>query len=137
MFVLNSSKVICVVGLVYVGLPLAVEFGKHRPVVGFDINPKRIVELHAGQDHTLECSPVQLNKAASQVRYSHQLQTLRTARFLSSRCPRRLTKPTARTWLHCSKPAKPWARCSKKAISLFTESTMYPARQLLWLAPDR
>ena len=45
---------VAVIGLGYVGLPLAVEFGKKRSVVGFDINVKRIAELQAGHDHTLE-----------------------------------------------------------------------------------
>ncbi len=56
-------KKITIIGLGYVGLPLAVEFGKHRSVLGFDINQQRIVELQSGQDHTLECSPAQLKEA--------------------------------------------------------------------------
>jgi UDP-N-acetyl-D-galactosamine dehydrogenase len=42
------------IGLGYVGLPLAVEFAKHYPVIGFDINKKRIDGLNQGHDHTLE-----------------------------------------------------------------------------------
>lgn len=49
-------KKICVIGLGYVGLPLAVEFGKSRSVIGFDNNPKRIKELNQGIDLTKECS---------------------------------------------------------------------------------
>lgn len=49
-------KKICVIGLGYVGLPLAVEFAKKRPVVGFDIKPQRIKELNEGHDPTLEVS---------------------------------------------------------------------------------
>ena len=56
-------KKIAIIGLGYVGLPLAVEFAKHRPVLGFDINQQRIAELNSGHDHTLECSPQQLNEA--------------------------------------------------------------------------
>lgn len=52
-----------IVGLGYVGLPLAVEFGKKRPVIGFDINVKRIGELQAGHDHTLETEPGKLRDA--------------------------------------------------------------------------
>lgn len=47
-------KIIAVIGQGYVGLPLALEFSKHQPVFGFDINPKRVHELNNGQDHTLE-----------------------------------------------------------------------------------
>ena len=50
-----TSKNIAIIGLGYVGLPLAVEFGKQRPVLGFDIASARIAELQAGRDHTLEC----------------------------------------------------------------------------------
>jgi UDP-N-acetyl-D-galactosamine dehydrogenase len=57
------DKKIAVIGLGYVGLPLAVEFGKHRPVIGFDIKPDRIAELRAGQDQTREVSPEELAEA--------------------------------------------------------------------------
>ena len=51
---------IAVIGLGYVGLPLVVVFGEKRPVVGFDINQKRIDELNAGQDLTREVSADEL-----------------------------------------------------------------------------
>jgi len=51
---------IAIIGLGYVGLPLAVEFGKKRPVVGFDINPARIAELLEGNDRTLEVASEEL-----------------------------------------------------------------------------
>ena len=54
---------IAIIGLGYVGLPLAVEFGKQRNVVGFDINAARIQELSAGRDSTLEVSPEELAEA--------------------------------------------------------------------------
>ncbi|MFM7403853.1 MAG: Vi polysaccharide biosynthesis UDP-N-acetylglucosamine C-6 dehydrogenase TviB [Erythrobacter sp.] len=57
-----TSKV-AIVGLGYVGLPLAVEFGKVRPVVGFDISSKRIADLRSGVDHTREVEPEDLRKA--------------------------------------------------------------------------
>jgi UDP-N-acetyl-D-glucosamine/UDP-N-acetyl-D-galactosamine dehydrogenase len=53
---------IAVIGLGYVGLPLAVEFAKKHQVVGFDINKARVLELRAGKDHTLEVSSDDLNK---------------------------------------------------------------------------
>ena len=52
-----------VIGLGYVGLPLAVEFGKTRPVVGFDVNRARIAELEAGHDATLEVPDAELAEA--------------------------------------------------------------------------
>ncbi|WP_316015303.1 nucleotide sugar dehydrogenase [Roseobacter sp. HKCCA0434] len=56
---LNSSR-IAVIGLGYVGLPLAVEFGKHRPVTGFDVKVERVAELRAGHDATREVSQADL-----------------------------------------------------------------------------
>ena len=59
----NNDASIGVIGLGYVGLPLAVEFGKHRPVVGFDINTQRIEALKRGEDATLEVSAEELAEA--------------------------------------------------------------------------
>jgi len=58
---------IAIIGLGYVGLPLAVEFGKKYKVVGFDINKVRISELSAGRDHTLETDEDDLKKVAASV----------------------------------------------------------------------
>ncbi|MDA8660032.1 Vi polysaccharide biosynthesis UDP-N-acetylglucosamine C-6 dehydrogenase TviB [Luminiphilus sp.] len=58
-----QDKTIAVIGLGYVGLPLAVEFGKQRPVIGFDIKPERIADLRAGNDKTREVSSEELAEA--------------------------------------------------------------------------
>jgi UDP-N-acetyl-D-galactosamine dehydrogenase len=55
---------IAVIGLGYVGLPLAVEFGKQRKVIGFDINATRIADLQCGKDNTLEVEPEEMAQAA-------------------------------------------------------------------------
>jgi UDP-N-acetyl-D-galactosamine dehydrogenase len=65
---INEQK-IAVVGLGYVGLPLAVEFGKVRPVLGFDIHETRIAELRSGKDSTLEVTSDSL-AAANYLEYS-------------------------------------------------------------------
>ena len=62
MFTLEDTK-IGIIGLGYVGLPLAVEFGKHYPTVGLDLKSERIAELKAGKDSTLEVSPEELREA--------------------------------------------------------------------------
>lgn len=72
---------IAIIGLGYVGLPLAVEFGKKGPVIGFDINQNRIDELKSGKDHTLEVSPEELQKA-EQLSFSANLDDLKTSNFL-------------------------------------------------------
>ncbi len=58
-----STPMIAVIGLGYVGLPLAAEFGKHRPVIGFDISAERIADLAAGHDVTCEVSSDELAQA--------------------------------------------------------------------------
>ena len=60
---------IAVIGLGYVGLPLAVEFGKKFETLGFDINAQRIAELQAGQDRTLETTAAELAQA-THLRYT-------------------------------------------------------------------
>ena len=59
----HSTTPIAVVGLGYVGLPLAVEFGRNRNVIGFDINESRINELKKGVDRTLETTDDELKGA--------------------------------------------------------------------------
>jgi UDP-N-acetyl-D-galactosamine dehydrogenase len=66
---------LAVIGLGYVGLPLAIEFGKNRPVVGFDINQARIDELKSAQDLTLEVSSEELI-AAKYLSYTAALEDL-------------------------------------------------------------
>ncbi|HEX5046539.1 MAG TPA: Vi polysaccharide biosynthesis UDP-N-acetylglucosamine C-6 dehydrogenase TviB, partial [Gammaproteobacteria bacterium] len=66
-FTLRNCK-IGVVGLGYVGLPLAVEFGKQYRTVGFDIKAARVAELKKGRDSTLEVEPAEL-RAAKSLRY--------------------------------------------------------------------
>ena len=59
----KKNKTIALIGLGYVGLPLAVEFGKSRAIVGFDINKTRINELENGVDITLETTHQELSDA--------------------------------------------------------------------------
>jgi len=62
MFTLSDLR-IAVIGLGYVGLPLALEFGKTYPVIGFDVNATRIAQLQAGLDVTLEAESAELAAA--------------------------------------------------------------------------
>src|ERR1700741_559535 len=70
---------IAVVGLGYVGLPLAVEFGKRFETVGFDIRAERVAQLRAGVDRTLEVTSAEL-KAARQLRFTTDVQELKRCR---------------------------------------------------------
>lgn len=71
---------IAVIGLGYVGLPLAVEFGKKHTVVGFDINADRIAALNSGTDHTLEVSDEELTQA-THLSYSSDIAALKDCNF--------------------------------------------------------
>lgn len=71
-----KNRGITVIGLGYVGLPLAVEFGKSRPVIGFDIKADRIAALRGGHDHTLEVSQEELREA-KHLTYSADASSLR------------------------------------------------------------
>ena len=74
----SQMNPIAIIGLGYVGLPLAVEFGKNRPVIGFDINLVRIDALRAGLDATLEVTPAEL-AAATQLSFSSDIAALAVA----------------------------------------------------------
>lgn len=73
-----DSTVVAIVGLGYVGLPLAVEFAKHFPVIGFDIAPERVRELQAGHDKTLEVGDDEL-AGATKITFSSDADSLRGA----------------------------------------------------------
>ena len=69
-----------VIGLGYVGLPLAVEFGKKYPTVGFDVNEARVAELREGRDSTLEVAPEEL-ASVGHLEYSADSEDLAACNF--------------------------------------------------------
>ena len=73
-----SNIKLAIIGLGYVGLPLAVEFGKKYPVIGFDINERRVAELQSCQDHTKEVEPNELRQAKF-LTYTTNPEVLRTS----------------------------------------------------------
>ena len=75
-----TEKKIAVIGLGYVGLPLAVEFGKHRPTLGFDINQLRIKDLESGIDRTLEVNQEGINEAIH-LKFSSDAEALRACKI--------------------------------------------------------
>ncbi|MCG5923944.1 Vi polysaccharide biosynthesis UDP-N-acetylglucosamine C-6 dehydrogenase TviB, partial [Acinetobacter baumannii] len=79
MFQLEQLK-IAIIGLGYVGLPLAVEFGKHKPTIGLDIDQKRILELQSGHDHTLEVTSDELRQVKL-LSYTADIEDLRNSNF--------------------------------------------------------
>ena len=116
---------IAVIGLGYVGLPLAVEFGKKVPVVGFDIYQKRIDELKSGQDHTLEVSPEEL-KQANQLSYSANLEDLKSCNFFIVTVPTPIDEFKQPDLTPLVKASTSIGKVLKKGDIVVYESTVYP-----------
>lgn len=120
-----SELKIAVIGLGYVGLPLAVEFGKQLPVVGFDIQQKRIQELKSGQDHTLEVSPEEL-KQAMQLNFSANLDDLRNCNFFIVTVPTPIDEFKQPDLTPLIKASTSIGKVLKKGDVVVYESTVYP-----------
>ena len=118
-------KKIAIIGLGYVGLPLAVEFGKHRPVLGFDISQRRIAELQSGHDHTLECTPTQL-KDAVQLGYSSQLHELKACRIFIVTVPTPVDQANRPDMTPLVKASETVGNVLKVGDVVIYESTVYP-----------
>lgn len=120
-----SKKIIAIIGLGYVGLPLAVEFGKNRPVIGFDINKKRINELIAHQDLTLEVSSDDLQKA-NYLTYSFNSQDLNGAEIFIVTVPTPIDKVNRPDLIPLINASETVGKVLKKGSIVIYESTVYP-----------
>jgi UDP-N-acetyl-D-galactosamine dehydrogenase len=120
-----NDKTLAIIGLGYVGLPLAVEFGKRRAVIGFDINPKRVAELQAGEDHTLECSRSEL-KEAKELRYSCQPSDLKDAQVYIVTVPTPVDQANRPDMTPLVKASETVGKALKKGDIVIYESTVYP-----------
>ena len=121
---LKNSK-LAVIGLGYVGLPLAVEFGKKRDVLGFDINPRRIAELNSGVDNTLEVEPEEM-QAATKLRYTSDVSELASANIYIVTVPTPIDeykKPDLTPLIRASETI---AKVLKRGDIVIYESTVYP-----------
>lgn len=123
---ININKLkIAVIGLGYVGLPLAVEFGKHHSVVGFDINTSRIAALIAGADDTLEVSDEEL-ALAIHLSYSSDIQTLKDCNFFIVTVPTPIDSSKQPDLRPLIKASEAIASLLKKDDIVVYESTVYP-----------
>ena len=114
-----------VVGLGYVGLPLAVEFGKHFETIGFDVNPQRIAQLRKGRDTTLEVSRAEL-RAAERLTFTTDLKRLRRCRVFLVTVPTPIDgykRPDLTPLVRASESVG--AVLSKGSVVVY-ESTVYP-----------
>lgn len=120
-----ESVRIAVIGLGYVGLPLAVEFGKKFPVIGFDVNRERIAELTAGRDSTRECEADDL-LAATRLRFSHSADDLNACNVFIVTVPTPIDahkRPNLGPLLSASEMI---GRVLKRGDIVIYESTVYP-----------
>ncbi len=122
---MDTSKIIAIIGLGYVGLPLAVEFGKVRPVIGFDVNGVRIAELQSGHDRTLECSSEEL-KLAVQLSYSCNLSDLQQVQIFIVTVPTPVDQTNRPDLTPLLKASETLGRALKIGDIVIFESTVYP-----------
>jgi UDP-N-acetyl-D-galactosamine dehydrogenase len=116
---------IAVVGLGYVGLPLAVEFGKRYKTVGFDIKEARIVELQSGHDSTLEADAAEL-KAAKKLSYTHRVEDIGDCNFYIVTVPTPVDKYNRPDLRPIEGASGLLGKVLKKGDIVVYESTVYP-----------
>lgn len=116
---------IAILGLGYVGLPLAVEFGKLREVLGFDINQARINELNAFEDHTLECSTEEL-KLALHLKYSANADDLKLSNIYIITVPTPVNAANIPDLSPLIKASETVGKYLKQGDIVIYESTVYP-----------
>jgi UDP-N-acetyl-D-galactosamine dehydrogenase len=114
-----------IVGMGYVGLPLAVEFSKKYQTVGFDINQKRIKELQSGNDATLEVSETELNQASS-LTYTYDVNDFQHCNVFIITVPTPIDKHNQPDLTPLIKASEMLATIIKKDDVVIYESTVYP-----------
>lgn len=128
-------KKIAVIGQGYVGLPLAIEFSQHFPVLGFDINKERVAELNLGKDRTLEADLEKLNqglKLASENNFekgykaSNSLEELATAEIYIVTVPTPIDRYNAPDLTPLMKASEMLGKVIKPGDIVIYESTVYP-----------
>ena len=114
-----------VIGLGYVGLPLAVEFGKHFETVGFDVKPNRIAELAAGRDSTLEVDRKEL-KSAKYLSFTTNLADLKKCRVFIVTVPTPIDGYKRPDLTPLERASESVGKVMKKGDVVVYESTVYP-----------
>jgi UDP-N-acetyl-D-galactosamine dehydrogenase len=122
---ITSDSTLALIGLGYVGLPLAVEFGKHRPTIGFDINADRIAELQAGEDRTREVEPAELAQATN-LTYTTDLEVIREAQVYIVTVPTPIDAHKRPDLTPLIKASETVGKVLKKGDIVIYESTVYP-----------
>jgi UDP-N-acetyl-D-galactosamine dehydrogenase len=131
-YIQNNLSSIAIIGLGYVGLPLAVEFGKKNAVIGFDINSKRIQELTAGIDHTLEADKNELKNViraideTTGVYFTTEESDLQDCTIFIITVPTPVDQYNNPDLTHLIKATETVASVLKKEDIVIYESTVYP-----------
>ena len=120
----EGRRTLAVVGLGYVGLPLAVALSRHMPVLGFDISSQRVEELRGGHDHTNEVSDADL--ASASLRYSCQADDLKQASVIIVAVPTPIDDHRAPDLTPVIGASTTVGRHLQKGAVVVYESTVYP-----------
>jgi UDP-N-acetyl-D-glucosamine/UDP-N-acetyl-D-galactosamine dehydrogenase len=119
------SSPIAIIGLGYVGLPLAVEFGTHRRVIGYDINAERVAEISAGNDRGLECSKEQI-AAARYLTCTSDPRALTEAEIFIVAVPTPIDEQKRPDLTPLIEASETIGKVLKKGDIVIYESTVYP-----------
>ncbi len=123
---LNLAEVkLCVIGLGYVGLPLAVEFGKRYQTIGFDTKSDRIAELRSGKDHTLEVDEAELVEA-KQLIFTDRLEEITNCNTYIITVPTPVDKHNRPDLTPLIKASETLGKVVSKGDVVIYESTVYP-----------
>lgn len=117
---------ISIIGLGYVGLPLAAAFAEKYPIIGFDINPKRIEELKNSYDRTLELSESQLKSVESNLLYTCDISEAREATIFIVTVPTPIDESNRPDLTPLIKSSQSVGSVLKKGDIVIYESTVYP-----------
>lgn len=120
-----SEVKIAIIGLGYVGLPLAVEFGKKYPTLGFDINSQRVTDLKQGHDFTLEVSKEELSDSAY-IAYTCDVDALKASNVYIVTVPTPIDKHKQPDLTPLIKASQMLAKVISKGDIVIYESTVYP-----------
>jgi UDP-N-acetyl-D-galactosamine dehydrogenase len=120
-----KDKIIAVIGLGYVGLPLAAAFGKVRKTIGFDINKARVEELIAGHDHTLELSSDEL-RSVNNISFTSEQELLKEAQIYVVTVPTPVDKANRPDMTPLIRASETVGAVLKKNDIVIYESTVYP-----------
>lgn len=125
MFEISDTDTIAVIGLGYVGLPLAVEFGLKCPTIGFDIHAERIAELQRGHDRTLEVSAEEM-AAASSLRYTDSLEDLAQCKVFIVTVPTPINRHKQPDLTPLIRASESIGKVMQAGCVVIYESTVYP-----------